>query len=76
MAFESYTLAQLETQLTNVQAKIDKALNAEEYGIGSRNLRRPSLDALQKREMALSLEISRRQDTTGGIGVVEFGEPS
>lgn len=76
MAFESYTLAQLQTQLTNVQAAIDRTLNAEEYAIGSRNLRRPSLDALMKREQALSREIAVRQDPSGGVGLVEFQEPA
>lgn len=47
------TRAQVEAQLEAVQAAITKCLSAEEYYIGGERIRRPNLDALQKREQTL-----------------------
>lgn len=75
MAFASKSLAWLQAELADVEAKIAKAGNAEEYGIGSRSLRR-NMAELQKREHLLNEAIADRADRSGGIGVVELGEPS
>jgi hypothetical protein len=77
MAFENVSTSDLETLQTNTLASLNRSLNAEGYGIGSRNLQRASIGALSKLLAEISEELAHRTDQTGGIGVVEIGdEPS
>lgn len=75
MAFESLTVAQLETLRDNLIAAHARSLNATGYGIGSRNLTRASPESILKQLNDVSREIAARTDLSGGIGLVEFGEP-
>lgn len=75
MAFDSLTVAQLETMRDNLIAAHAKSLNATSYGIGSRNLTRAQPEQILKQLDMVTAEIFRRTDRTGGIGVVELGDP-
>lgn len=78
MAFDlsALTDAQLSTMQTNLVAMHAKVTTGgESYSIGTRSLKRPSLASIMEQLAAISTEISSRADTTGGTGVVEFGEP-
>jgi BMFP domain-containing protein YqiC len=76
MAFDSLTVAQLETMRDNLISAHAKALNAQSYGIGSRNLTRAQSDSILAQLDLISREIAARTDGTGGVGLVEFGEPA
>jgi len=75
MAFDSLTVAQLETMRDNLIAAHAKSLNATSYGIGSRNLTRAQPDQIFKQLEQITTEIARRTDRTGGIVLIELGEP-
>ena len=75
MAFESLTVAQLETMRDNLIAAHAKALNATSYGIGSRNLTRAQPDQIFKQLEQVTTELAHRTDRTGGIVFVELVEP-
>ena len=75
MAFEGLTVAQLETLRDNLIAAHARSLNATGYGIGSRNLTRESAASILRQLNEVTTELARRSDQTGGIGLVEFGEP-
>ena len=53
------TLTELQTELTNLEAARDKALTAQAYGIGDRNLRRPDLKVILDRIDAIRIAIAR-----------------
>ncbi len=56
----AYTLAQLETMLSEVQAAISKCLTSQEYTAGAgMGLKRPVLEQLQAREKWLLAEQER-----------------
>lgn len=76
MAFESLTVAQLETLRDNLISAHARSLNATSYGIGSRNLTRASPESILKQLNEVSEELANRTDLSGGIGIVELGEPS
>ena len=77
MAFDGVSTTDLETLQTNTLASLNRSLNAEGYGIGSRNLQRASIAALSKLLTEIGEELERRTDTTGGVGFIEIGdEPS
>lgn len=76
MAFDSLTVTQLETMRDNLIAAHAKSLTAQSYGIGSRNLTRAQSDSILKQLDMISREIAARTDETGGMGLVELGEPS
>ena len=76
MAFESLTIAQLETMRDNLIAAHARSLNATGYGIGSRNLTRASPASILEQLNEVSRELANRADLSGGIGIVELGEPS
>lgn len=76
MAFDSLTIAQLETMRDNLIAAHAKALNAQSYGIGSRNLVRAQASSILEQLDLVTREIASRTDATGGVGLVEFGEPA
>jgi len=77
VAFDGISTTDLETLQTNTLAALNRSLNAEAYGIGSRNLQRASVDKLAKLLSEIGQELEHRTDTTGGIGFVEIGdEPS
>lgn len=76
MAFESLTVAQLETMRDDLLTGIAKAsAGAVEYNIGSRGLKRASLTELTNTLNLVSRELAARADQSGGVGLVEFGEP-
>lgn len=69
------TLDELKTELTQVNAAYQAALNGEEYEILSggtrRRLKRQSLDSLLKRKAELELSIARMEGSRGvshGVG--------
>ena len=76
MAFDSLTVTQLETMRDNLIAAHAKALTAQSYGIGSRNLTRAQSDSILAQLDLVSREIAARTDATGGVGLVQFVEPS
>lgn len=57
-------------ELAKVKEAIAKVLEAEEYGIGTRRLRRSSLGALEKREARLERELNELEN--GYISVSYF----
>lgn len=81
MAYDSR--ATLVTRLTTVRSAIDQARNAEAYGIGDRNLRRPNLKALLEEEQMILKKIetidAMAAGTSGGggrISRVKFERPT
>lgn len=67
------TAAQLDSQIASTLTAISAGQGSQKYKIGSRSLQRAPLQDLMAWLSALSAEKSRRADTTGGVGVVSFG---
>lgn len=81
MAYDSR--ATLVTRLTTIRTAIDNARNAEAYGIGDRNLRRPNLKSLLDEEKMIVDKIelidAMASGSSGGGGRmnrVQFERPS
>lgn len=71
--FQDQTTSELETLLSNIDASITRTLNAQSYGIGSRNLTRPSLQQLMELRKHVADELAARSTIGGGnIGVASF----
>jgi hypothetical protein len=64
----------LEEQLAGVEAAIEKAEAAIEYGVGSRRTRHESLAVLYKRRDELQARINRASGS--GFSVVRISRPS
>jgi hypothetical protein len=74
MAYD--TRATLVTRLTAIRTAIDNARNAEAYGIGDRNLRRPNLKSLLDEEKIVLDKIeSIDRYSTGFANKVQFQRP-
>ncbi len=74
MAYDSR--ATLVTRLTTIRTAIDNARNAEAYGIGDRNLRRPNLKSLLEEEKIILDKIeSIDRYSTGFANKVQFQRP-
>lgn len=68
------TTAELQTMRTNLLAAHGRALNAEVYNVGARGLSRPSAKSVLEQLEAVSRELARRGDVTGGLISVQFTE--
>lgn len=58
------TIQQLQTRLTNVRAAIDRALQAQSYSVGGRQISHANLNSLMKLEKDLQRKLSRLQGRT------------
>jgi len=62
-------------RVTSLKATLDALANAQSYEVRGRRLTRMNpLDALRLRS-AMEWRVERSTDETGGMGLVEFGEP-
>lgn len=75
MAFEGISTTDLTTMRDETRTSYLRSLNATAYNIGTRGLSRPQPEQLAKLLSDICAELARRSDQTGGIGVVELGEP-
>jgi len=74
MAYDSR--ATLVTRLTAIRTAIDNARNAEAYGIGDRNLKRPNLKALLEEEKMIVDKIEAMDRYSSGFAnKVKFERP-
>jgi hypothetical protein len=74
MAYDSRTT--LVTRLTTIRTAIDNARNAEAYGIGDRNLKRPNLSALLEEEKLILGKIEQIDRYSSGFAnKVKFERP-
>ena len=73
--FETVTTADLESLRDAIVAGLSRGVNAISYQIGGRTLQRASLKEQRDLLRDVTQELFARTDQTGGIGVVEFGEP-
>lgn len=74
--FETVPIADLEELRDNIVLSIGRGLNAISYQIGGRTLSRAGIRDLQQLLRDVTQEIASRADQTGGIGFIEFGDPS
>lgn len=74
MAYDSRET--LVTRLTAIRTAIDNARNAEAYGIGDRNLKRPNLKALLEEEKLVLDKIEAIDRYSSGFcNKVKFARP-
>lgn len=73
MDLSSLSIAQLEALRDAALDSITRSTGAQSYQIGSRMITRMSPAQAMEILSAVSREIDARTDTTGDMGVVEFG---
>jgi hypothetical protein len=73
--FETVPTADLESLRDAIVDGLARSVNAISYQIGGRTLTRASLKEQRELLREVCQELAARTDETGGIGVVEFGEP-
>lgn len=66
----SRTVAEIEADIVKVEAARDRALESQDYSIGSRSSRRPDLKVLSDELVRLRRELARAQ---GGGGLIIKG---
>ena len=71
----SLTDAQLATELSETLAEMSKIRHAQSYSTGARSLNRAQLRDLAEYLGSVSAETTRRGQTLGPVGIVEFEEP-
>lgn len=73
--FETVPTADLEALRDAIMDGLTRGVNAISYQIGGRTLTRASLKDQRDLLRDVTQELFARTDQTGGVGVVEFGEP-
>lgn len=76
MSLSQLTTAELSTLKTNLLASINRSTGAQSYSTPGDSLTRMNPKDAMTMLKQVNEELEARTDQTGGIGVIEFEEPT